>query len=187
MIGIPLAGPMIYWRTVAAILEMKKTDLCDLMVFQGALVDRARNKLIEQMLDHPIAPTHLFFLDADIVPSPDTLNKLLKNNKPIVSGLYRKRTPPHEPMALLRHGRTIYPISIRGPRLRRVDFVGAGCLLIRREVFEKVRPPWFTSEWTESGHLSEDFSFCQKAGESGYEIWVDTQVRPLHLEPMGIR
>lgn len=183
VIGVPLAGPMIYWRTVAAILEMEKTDPCDLMVFQGALVDRARNILVEKMLVHPIAPTHLLFLDADMVPSPDTLNRLLKDNKPIVSGLYRKRTPPHEVMAF---NSRLVPIPLKGPRLRRVDFVGAGCLLIRREVFEKVRPPWFTSEWTESGHLSEDFSFCQKAGESGYEIWVDTQVRPLHLEPVGI-
>lgn len=186
VIAIPLATPWIYWRTVAAVLEMEKPAESDLMVFQGALVDRARNRLIEQMLKHPIEPTHLFFLDADIVPPADTLTRLLATGKPIVSGLYRKRLPPYEPMAFLKNK----PIPIKGPRLRKADVVGAGCLLIRREVFERIESPWFTSEWSasggEKGHLAEDFSFCKKARGTGFEIFVDTSVRPLHLEPMGI-
>ncbi|HSA59223.1 MAG TPA: hypothetical protein VLJ37_06010, partial [bacterium] len=162
----------------------------DLMVFQGALVDRARNYLVDQMLHHPLNPTHIFFLDADIVPAPDTLMRLLRHRMPIVSGMYRRRLPPYEPMALSakggRRGRTLHPITAKGPRLRRVDVVGAGCLLIHRDVFEKVRPPWFTSEWRRDGHLSEDFSFCEKAQKAGYRVMVDTTVNPLHLEPMGV-
>jgi GT2 family glycosyltransferase len=181
-IAVPLATPWIYWRTVAAILEMERPSSSDLMVFQGALVDRARNQLIERMLDHPIDPTHLFFLDADVVPPPDTLTKLLAAGEPIVSGLYRKRLPPYEPMAFVKNS----PIPIKGPRLRKVDVVGAGCLLIERKVFEKIDPPWFTSQWTDEGHLSEDFSFCEKARAAGFEVYVDTSIRPLHLEPMGV-
>ena len=99
VIAIPLATPWIYWRTVAAVLELEKPSRSDLMVFQGALVDRARNRLIEQMITHPIAPTHLLFLDADIVPARDALSRLLRDGRPIVSGLYRKRLPPHLPVA----------------------------------------------------------------------------------------
>jgi GT2 family glycosyltransferase len=187
IIAVPLATPWIYWRTVAAILEMERPAASDLMVFQGALVDRARNGLIDRMLDHPLSPSHLFFLDADILPPPDTLTKLLQADQPIVSGLYRKRLPPHEPMAFLKNRRgRLQPIPLKGSRLRRVDVVGGGCLLIRREVFEKVKSPWFTSEWSDKGHLSEDFSFCEKARAAGFSIHVDTTVRPLHLEPMGI-
>ena len=186
VIAVPLASPFIYWRTVAGLLEMERPIESDLVVFQGALVDRARNQLIERMLDHPIDPTHLFFLDADIVPPSDALLRLLAHDLPIVSGLYRKRLPPHEPMAFTYRGRILRPIPAKGPRLRKVDVVGGGCLLIRREVFEKVRSPWFTSEWRRDGHLSEDFSFCEKARKVGYRIAVDTAVRPLHLEPMGV-
>ncbi len=200
VLAVPLASPFIYWRTVAAILEMEKPEESDLMVFQGALVDRARNLLIEKMLEHPLEPTHLFFLDADIVPSQDTLSRLLAHDVSIASGLYRRRLPPYEPMAfvkrppprspsLLRRGKgEVYyrPISVKGPRLRRVDAVGAGCLLINRSVFERMKGPWFTSAWTPKGHLSEDFSFCEKARKVGYRIAVDTTVRPLHLEPMGV-
>lgn len=189
-IAVPLGTPWIYWRTMAAILEMEKPDESDLMVFQGALVDRARNILIEQMLHHPMEPTHLLFLDADIVPPAETLVQLLKHQVPIVSGLYRKRLPPHEPMAFVKRkksGSIVFePISLKGPKLKKVDVVGAGCLLIQRDVFENISEPWFTSEWTNQGHLSEDFSFCEKAKQAGYEIYVDMSARLLHLEPMGV-
>jgi len=185
VIAVPLGSPFIYWRVVAALLEMERPLESDLMVFQGALVDRARNSLVDQMLHHPLEPTHIFFLDADILPAPDTLIQLLRHRLPIVSGLYRKRLPPHEPVAFVK-GKVLRPISTKGPRLKQADVVGGGCLLVRREVFEKVKGPWFTSEWRTEGHLSEDFSFCEKARKAGYKIMVDTKVTPAHLEPMGI-
>jgi hypothetical protein len=186
VIAVPLGSPFIYWRTVAALLEMERPLESDLMVFQGALVDRARNYLIDQMLNHPLDPTHIFFLDSDIVPRADTLMKLLRHRLPIVSAMYRKRLPPYEPMAFVKKGPFLKPIAVKGTKVKTVDAVGAGCLLIRREVFEKIRAPWFTSEWRMEGHLSEDFSFCEKATKAGFKIVVDTTVNPLHLEPMGI-
>ena len=186
VIAVPLATPLIYWRVVASILELEKPSETDLMVFQGALVDRARNILVGKMLNHPMQPTHLFFLDADIIPAPETLMELLKTEVPVVSALYRKRLPPYEPMAFLKRRSRFCPIPLRGPRLREVDIVGAGCLLIQREVLEKVGPPWFTSTWSAAGHLSEDFSFCEKVKAAKFKIRVDTMVRPLHLEPMGV-
>lgn len=189
VIAVPLASPFIYWRTVAAILEMERPVQSDLMVFQGALVDRARNRLVEQMLKHPMEATHLLFLDADIVPPADLLKKLLKDDQPIVSGLYRKRLPPYEPMAFTKDLQGRYrPVNLKRRKsgLERVDVVGAGCLLIRREVFEKIEPPWFASEWRDEGHLSEDFSFCEKARSLGLEIFVDRSASALHLEPIGI-
>ncbi|MBI2082284.1 MAG: hypothetical protein HYT76_01825 [Deltaproteobacteria bacterium] len=185
-IAIPLASPMIYWQTVAAILEMEKPRGSELMVFQGALVDRARNHLVEQMLSHANQFTHLFFLDADIAPRPDALAQLLSRNLPIVSGLYRKRTPPHEPMAFIKAKKGFIPISERGPALQEVDRVGGGCLLIRRDVFRKMKPPWFVNGWTKKGHVSEDFYFCDKAHACGYKIFLDRETRPLHLQPVGI-
>ncbi len=89
-------------------------------------------------------------------------------------------------MAFGRKENSFDPIRDKGPRLHIVDVVGAGCLLIRRDLFEKIPAPWFASQWSTKGHLSEDFSFCEKAKGMGYRIGVDTSVRPLHLEPVGV-
>lgn len=185
-IAIPLATPMIYWQTVAAVLEMEKPEGSELMIFEGALVDRARNHLVEQMLSYPNRFTHLFFLDSDIAPRSDALTRLLSRDLPIVSGLYRKRTPPHEPMAFTKSKNGILPIGEKGPALQQVDRVGGGCLLIERKVFEKMKRPWFVNGWTKRGHISEDFYFCDEARRSGYKISLDREVRPLHLQPVGI-
>lgn len=186
VIAIPLAGPMIYWRTVGALLEMEKPSESDLMVFQGALVDRARNYLVEKMLGHSMEPTHLLFLDADILVQPDTLVKLLAHQKLIVSALYRKRLPPYEPMAFRKERKRFRPVSLKGRALQSVDVVGSGCLLIRRDVLESIRPPWFTSDWRREGHLSEDFSFCEKAKKAGFDIYVDLASPVAHMEVIGI-
>jgi len=189
VIAVPLATPWIYWRTVAAILELKKPDQVDLMVFQGALVDRARNHLIKQMLCHPMKATHILFLDYDILPPPDTLTKLLTAQKPLITGLYRKRLPPYEFMAFTKKSSGKYePLSLKPGQTSPlpIDVAGAGCLLIERNVLEKIPSPWFTSEWREEGHLSEDFSFCEKAREAGFPLFVDPTVRPVHLETVGI-
>ena len=78
------------------------------------------------------------------------------------------------------------PISPRGSGLRPVDYVGAGCLLIERRVFEKVKRPWFQAINTARRHLPEDFFFCEQARRAGFKIWLDPSVLPLHIEPMGV-
>jgi hypothetical protein len=186
LIAVPLAGPMIYWRTVSALLSLEKPSRSELMVFQGALIDRARNYLAKQMLSHPMRATHLFFLDSDILPPPETLIKLLERNCPIVSGLYHRRLPPHEPMAFTQGRKGLEPIRLKGPTLREVEFVGGGCLLIKREVFEKIPHPWFENRWSKEGYWSEDFDFCRKAREAGFKIIVDRSVKAQHIEPVGI-
>ena len=59
---------------------------------------------------------------------------------------------------------------------------GAGFLLVKREVFEKMPFPWFSFE---AG--GEDLYFCDKAREHGFEIWADMSVLlgHLRLDPVG--
>jgi len=73
-----------------------------------------------------------------------------------------------------------------------VDGIGLGCALVRASVFEELEQPWF--RWTKGYEehpwdlrdqrggrgVSEDFFFCHKLAEAGYDIHLDTSVRCAH-------
>ena len=54
----------------------------------------------------------------------------------------------------------------------------------KREVFEKIPYPYF--KWDKESP-SEDFYFCQKAIEHGYEIRVFTDVKCSHIGMLKVK
>jgi GT2 family glycosyltransferase len=50
---------------------------------------------------------------------------------------------------------------------------GAGCLLVRRRVFERVKRPWFKCSRPRHG---EDFYFTNKARAAGFQPYIDRSV-----------
>lgn len=153
-------------------------------------LDSHRNILVKSALEDKTV-THIFFLDTDIIaespPDPNqALRQLLSLNVPIVSGLYRAKK-----------AKGSYPYAMWGGPVKDasgtegyvdipqwsgnwipVGAVGFGCILIKREVFEKVPYPWF--EWHEPPQPSEDFFFCDKARKAGFEIKVFTDCKFSH-------
>lgn len=159
----------------------------------GRPVAFARNELVRTALEGPF--THLLWLDADMAVPPETFEHLLAMDVPIASGLYfsRTQTPiPHAyhwvreengvhwylPMAkefaAWLHANPDEENEVDShaflPDVYEADSIGFGCVLIRREVFERVPAPWFVGNIDGGG---EDFDFCRKAKAAGYQIWVD--------------
>lgn len=151
----------------------------------GMPFDHARNTACQSALDHGFQ--YLFFLDDDVVAPVNTIQSLINLNVDIASGLYYRRAMPIHPVALLDTPSGPQPLqNLIG--VQKVDFVGAGCLLIRRNVLEKMASingkMWF--EWTldkdlPGRKLSEDFEFCRKAKAIGYDMYVDTRIRCSHI------
>lgn len=162
-------------------------------VARGILnLDTLRNDMVKAALDDK-AVTHLLWVDSDcIIEEPQNVNeavaKLLACNAPIVSGLYRaKKSKGLYPYAMwARHPTADYgyiDIPQWTGNFISVDAIGFGFCLMRREVFEKIPAPWFV--W-DKPTPSEDFAFCKKIRDAGFEIKVYTDVRLSHEGTMKV-
>lgn len=156
-------------------------------VARGILnLDTLRNDMVRMALEDKNV-THLLWLDSDcIIEEPtdvnEALRKLLACNVPIVSGLYRaKKSKGSYPYAMwAKHPASDYgyiDIPQWTGNFISVDAIGMGFVLCKREVFEKIPPPWFV--W-DKPTPSEDFVWCEKVRKAGYEIKVYTDVRLSH-------
>lgn len=121
----------------------------------------------------------LFMVDNDTVP-PDGVFELLRHleGKDVVAVPY--------PFYTIRGGKLtvtdclFLPGSVddidmptgkvAGAGFTEVGAAGAGCLLVRRRVFETLEYPWFRLAGDETDP-AEDIDFCIRARKAGFKIW----------------
>lgn len=147
----------------------------------GSTIASKRNHIVGRFLEDPDAEW-LLFVDSDQTPPRVAALQLLSVGEGIVSGLIFGRVPPHLPCCghTDADGRAspLQKISPRTTPIVEVDWVGAGCILIRRRVLEALEEPYF--EHTEPG-AGEDTYFCRKAREAGFNLYVDTRLDVGHI------
>lgn len=150
-------------------------------------LEHARNLQVHRFLSS--ACTHLFLLDSDCIPPDRTVEKLLSLDLPIVTAPHLTEVKGEVgPMVVDRApGGYVQHRPFVG--LQKVDACGGSGLLITREVLEKLGPPWFRFVYGEDGLLrqGEDFYFCERAYEAGYEIWADCDLIQTHIKERAIR
>ncbi len=149
-------------------------------------LEHARNLQVHRFLATDC--THLFLLDSDCVPAERTVERLLALDLPIV-------TAPHLTEVKGEVGPMVVDRAPGGYRqhlplegLQKVDACGGSGLCIRREVLEKLGPPWFRFLMDEQGLLvkGEDFYFCERAYKAGYEVWADLDLIQEHIKDRRI-
>jgi hypothetical protein len=156
----------------------------------GMPYDMARNVACKEVVDKGYE--WLFFLDSDVVPPRDTLIRLINHRRPVISGVYCRRSPPASIPVAIKGGQWVNTPPNSG--VIEVDLVGAGCLLIHRSVLEQLPPlderrgkKWF--DWrVDMAHslppgeaLSEDFAFCLQCKKHGIPILLDTNIQCKHV------
>lgn len=161
----------------------------------GADVAVARNLLAENNKD---IADYIMFFDDDILPPMNTITKLINHKKDIVSGLYFAKQEPHFPQIFKKNykddldkddptakwtGRYDTIQDYKKDSLIEIDACGAGCLLIKTEVFKRLKLPyfWYIPKSEDKPRKGEDFYFCEKAKEAGYKIFCDTSIMCKHI------
>lgn len=176
-------------------------------IIEGMEVGEARNKAVEDLmlLKKEERPKYLFFLGDDMIPEWDGFVKLYEEMEEgrwdMLTGLYHLKGEPSTPLMWRDDyvGRMKPGKDFTVGDVVRVDLTGLDFTLIRVELLEKMKSPWFKtgpSSYSEmydveviepylvGGFVShtEDAWFIQKSKEFGAKIGVHTGVRVAHLD-----
>jgi len=169
-------------------------------------VDEARNILAKMFLKTD--KEYLLFVDNDCIFEPQSINRLLSHNVPMVcGGMWHKSVPPRPTigkfLGITAQGREWYDTVPYLEKLTeylgkhdigsipRNDVVfdepelyeiGGGCgmhfTMIRRDVFESINKPYFVMNGKTGA--GEDFYFCKKVMDAGIPIYTDLSVHTGH-------
>lgn len=196
-----------------------RRGIADYMCLASTTPDIARNKGIEVFLHDKFhkKQTHLFFLDDDSTPMEDyVIERLMSLDKPVVAGvtpiMRKKEGIDFKKIHLLGQGivrnehikNVLYwsPIvkndkgeleNIGVDELPGSLFVahrtGGTGLMLRRDVLEKLKPPYQKFEFDEKQInllRSEDVYFSDKLREAGFDIWIDPKSICHHFHTLDI-
>lgn len=153
---------------------------------QNSLVYDARESLVNTFLQSEADA--MMFIDSDMTFDPRSIEYLAEHNQPFVTAKAFKRVSPYQPcfynkIELQPDGQVYLESPVEyGAGLLKIDGAGMACVLIRREVFEKIEPPYFFP----TVGLGEDLSFCMKLKEAGIPMYVDTTLQFGHLAQVEI-
>ncbi len=172
-----------------------------LSMVSSANISGTRNKIVRAFLDDYPDADWLWWLDADMVFEPDTLDQLLTNadpdKAPIVGGLcfgidrngagdgqlfptlFALQRDENDPTKTAMANYKDYPPNA----MFGVSATGSACILIHRRVLEAVRDhgfnssyPWYQETELSGKPCSEDITFCIRAALLGFPTYVDTGV-----------
>jgi len=194
LIGIPSRG-MVSAHWVIPLLKQGNpiNTTIEYRFIIGKEVGIARNELVEEALK--MKADYLFFLDDDVIISPNTITRLINiadEKKDIVAGVYYTKQIPPQPLIFKGRGTGSFKNWKVGEILDDIDGVGMGLTLIKTEIFEKLKKPWFKTIEAEkfttkqgqviSFSTDEALYFCNKAIAKGFRITVDTSIQGIHYD-----
>ena len=132
-----------------------------------------RNLIVAQAVKNK--SDYLLLTDDDMVFNPDALERLLAHDKDIVGAIANTKYEKQE--------KVIEYLDQPEEGLFKCKALGGGFLLIKTEVFKKVPQPHFGYKWFDNGmvQMSNDWFFCEKAREAGYDIWADSTLQVGHI------
>lgn len=175
----------------------KGHDLLFIPRLEESLICRARQNDIVTFMQRNC--DYLFSVDDDVILPQDAIIRLLEDDKDVAAGIYRLgqdqtvaaiRLPASGPSWV-----DVYQKNLLAP----ATYVSTGCMMIRRNVIEGMieKYPELQYKRNVTGdlawalyqpfihgveYLSEDWAFCQRAIDAGFQVWVDGGVKCGHMK-----
>ena len=198
---------------------IQRKILVSFTLMKSSLVTQGRNLCVAEMLNHADGYTHLLFIDSDIDFQSKTIFTMLEKDKDVISCPYpmktfdwdkawRRMTEKHRAVTnqddLAKAGYT-FPLKLEDPQkvqvedgVAEVTHAPTGCMLIKREVIEKmikqypeleIYQPTIINGKNEKKdnmfnlfdtihdpktkrYFGEDFGFCQRWTDMGGKVHV---------------
>ncbi len=133
---------------------------------------------------------YLLNLDQDTIPPKNVIETLLKHNKKFISGLYfghhtietgENRIMPFawiftEKKDFWGKVRYLTDEAVFKPQLLKIAFAGAGCLLIHKDILNKIK-----FRYDSKIEAWDDRWIAYDAYKKGFEVFLDTTVKCKHL------
>ena len=180
LIGIPTAST-VEPETLKAIYGQADADTeTALDILYGYRIDVQRRMLCEEA--QRIGADYVLMVDSDVVLPETALADLLDPPANIVTGYYRLKGPRRKgDISSVWSGKWLTPAEMPEGRFK-ITNSGAGCLMIRTSVLDRIPKPWFDFHETEDGRfIQEDTWFCQQAIKAGITIYADKRVACGHI------
>jgi len=191
VIATPSFGKVsIRWAQNFRALATPMNSLCPCISEVGFPVDVARNRIVKISLGLECKPSHIFWLDDDVLCHPYSMLQLIAAKKDVIGGVYFTKDDHAEPLIFDEQYSSPSPY-IPNSGIRKTWACGGGLTLVKTEVYRKMldtldlgkddmgNPRWYYTSGDkpdESYRCNEDMWFADKANESGHEVWIDTSM-----------
>jgi hypothetical protein len=184
MIGIPMDEVMFSKFFTFFIRNIHPMPWDGFTSTESTYLPDARNVVHKSFYDCEEYP-YLFMLDSDVMCPPNTVERLLSHNLPVVAGWYRNkgqhRSKNNNPVVYdfgSDSGQFVEwnQRTVEGTGLEQVGAVGAGCILMKREVAKALGEKPY-----DMNHGGEDLKLCYKLRQLDIPIFVDWSIDCSHL------
>lgn len=171
----------------------ENVDIFPLFICYDSLIQRARNDLFKTAYETKM--DILIFIDGDVGWNPDHFYKLIRSEKDLVGGSYRKKTDNEDLYVVkaLDKGDKTLNLNIDKNGYLEVAGLGCGFMKLSRKCIETlwdISKPYTSDKGNarmvfevvcENGDLiSEDIYMCKKWRDLGNKVYLDTNITCTH-------
>ena len=177
MIGVPSAGiwkaPMGHNAVMLTAMSVHQGILVDCLSADSCYVEQNRNNIVGLTLGYHVPIDAILWIDTDMKFPPDALIKLWNRKQDIAGCDYRARNDPFDPKGAYLDGKD----HRLDHGMHKMSRLPGGFILVKLDVYRKMARPWYKAP-VEEGDARDDYHFCDKAREAGFDVWCDMDLTP---------